>query len=112
MSTTRLDISYTLMLLFSLNNPTLQAESFMTADVQVIDRQLRLVWRRIHQPQSETLDLVPPAASGTCSDAAPAFVQLGVVGADVIPYIPQSEERLAAELRGNRYLDTFCCGSS
>lgn len=30
----------------------------------------------------------PPAASRTGSNAAPAFVQLGVVGADVIPYIP------------------------
>lgn len=41
----------------------------------------------------------PPAASGTSGDAAPAFVQLGVVGADVVPYIPQSKERLTAELR-------------
>lgn len=39
----------------------------------------------------------PLAASGTGSDAAPAFVQLGVVGADVAPYIPQSKERLTAE---------------
>lgn len=30
----------------------------------------------------------PPAASGTSDNAAPAFVQLGVVGADVVPYIP------------------------
>lgn len=41
-----------------------------------------------------------PAASETCNNAAPAFVQLGVVGADVAPYIPQSEERLTAELHG------------
>lgn len=41
----------------------------------------------------------PPAASGTGNNAAPAFVQLRVMGADVVPYIPQSKERLAAELR-------------
>ena len=41
----------------------------------------------------------PPAASGTGDNAAPAFVQLGVVGADVVPYIPQSKERLTAELK-------------
>lgn len=40
----------------------------------------------------------PPAASGTGNNATPAFVQLGVMGADVVPYIPQSKERLAAEL--------------
>lgn len=34
------------------------------------------------------LERDPPAASGTGGDAAPAFVQLGVVVADVIPYIP------------------------
>lgn len=39
-----------------------------------------------------------PAASRTSDNAAPAFVQLGVVGADVAPYIPQSKERLTAEL--------------
>lgn len=40
----------------------------------------------------------PPAASGTGDNAAPAFVQLGVMGADMVPYIPQSKERLTAEL--------------
>lgn len=44
----------------------------------------------------------PLAASETSNDAAPAFVQLGLVGADVAPYIPQSEERLTAELRGRQ----------
>lgn len=44
------------------------------------------------------LERIPPAASGTGNNAAPAFVQLGVVGADVVPYIPQSKERLTAEL--------------
>lgn len=39
----------------------------------------------------------PPAASGTSSKAAPTFVQLGVMGADVVPYIPQSKEHLTAE---------------
>lgn len=29
------------------------------------------------------------AASGTSYDAAPAFVQLGVMGADVAPHVPQ-----------------------
>lgn len=38
-----------------------------------------------------------PDASGTGNDTAPAFVQLGVMGADVVPYIPQSKEGLAAE---------------
>lgn len=75
----------------------------MTADVKVIDRQLRHVWRLFHQPQSWSHDPASPAASGTCSDAAPAFVQLGVVGADVIPDIPQPEERLAAELQRYKY---------
>lgn len=41
----------------------------------------------------------PPAALGTGNNAAPAFVQLGVVGTDVAPYIPQSKERLTAELQ-------------
>ncbi len=39
-----------------------------------------------------------PAASGTSHNAAPAFVQLRIMGADVVPYIPQSKERLTAEL--------------
>lgn len=43
-----------------------------------------------------------PAASETSNNAAPAFVQLGIVGADVAPYIPQSEERLTAELHGGQ----------
>ena len=43
-----------------------------------------------------------PAASRTSDNAAPAFVQLGVVGADVAPYIPQSKERLTAELPAER----------
>lgn len=44
----------------------------------------------------------PPAgelASGTSNDTIPAFVQLGVMGADVVPYISQSKERLTAELQ-------------
>lgn len=40
----------------------------------------------------------PPAASRPSNNAAPAFVQLGVVSADVVPYIPQSKESLTAEL--------------
>lgn len=36
-------------------------------------------------------------ASRTGNDAAPAFVQLRVVGADVVSYIPQTKERLTAE---------------
>lgn len=43
-----------------------------------------------------------PAASEAGNNAAPAFVQLGIVGADVAPYIPQSEERLTAELHGGQ----------
>lgn len=45
-----------------------------------------------------TFGRAPPAASRPSDDAAPTFVQLGVVSADVVPYIPQSEEGLAAEL--------------
>lgn len=36
-------------------------------------------------------------ASGAGGDAAPAFVQLGVVGSDVVSYIPQSKEGFTAE---------------
>lgn len=44
------------------------------------------------------LGVVPPAASKPSNNAAPAFVQLGVMSADVVPYIPQSKESLTAEL--------------
>lgn len=50
-----------------------------------------------HRPVSLLQWSDPPAASETSNNAAPAFVQLGLVGADVAPYIPQSEERLTAE---------------
>lgn len=79
----------------------------MTADVKVIDRQLRRAWRLFHPPQSWSHDPASLAASGTRSDAAPAFVQLGVVGADVIPDVPQPEERLAAELRRYKHEAKF-----
>lgn len=61
---------------------------------------ISLEGRDSHSPVLQRSDR--PAASETCNNAAPAFVQLGVVGADVAPYIPQSEERLAAELHGGR----------
>lgn len=41
----------------------------------------------------------PAAASRPSNYAAPALVQLGVMGADVVPYIPQSKESLTAQLR-------------
>ena len=51
----------------------------------------------------------PPAgklSSGTSDNAAPAFVQLGVVGVDVVPYIPQSKEGLTAELHSTEKGET------
>lgn len=38
--------------------------------------------------------------SETSNNATPAFVQLGLVGADVVAYIPHSKELLTAELHG------------
>lgn len=38
-------------------------------------------------------------ASGARNDAAPAFVQLGVMGADVVAHISETKERLTAELK-------------
>lgn len=51
-----------------------------------------------HHVGGSHLGVAPPAASGPCNNAAPAFVQLGVMSADVVPYIPQSKESLTAEL--------------
>lgn len=72
--------------------------------VQAADRScasgVRLFAGVTHGQPSSSVSLLernPPAASGTDSIAAPTFVQLGVMGADVIAYIPQSKERLTAE---------------